>query len=177
MQKINLFPIWVRQRKRRRQVIKSLLAAQVVVFLLVGGLFLLVQEMEARVMYRSATMAQALLEADPAPVILAEAVITAQGKQSELTHFIEERFPVIFNPDWFTLITDTAPDGIDITTKEFTGMYILLTAIADNLTYVSTHQQALSVIEGFYSVLLGQIERQEDGRIRYNLRITVASIS
>jgi Tfp pilus assembly protein PilN len=173
MQKINLFPPWMLQQKRRQRIIRYLMAAQLVVFLLLGGAFFAVQIMEERVISRSAALTQILTQADRAPILAAEAVTAAEKMRDRVDGFLEERFPVIFDPDWLVRIIEAVPEGVELTSFDFSGTTIAITAVAEGLSDIGIHQQLLGEIECFGSVMLGQVNRMADGRVRYNLRISL----
>jgi len=163
----------MQQLKRRQKTMYVLLAAQIAVFLLLGGAVATARTLERRALHHSAVLAQQLAEVDRAPILLAEAIRAAQDNYALTAAFIDAHFPLTFNPDWLLIIIESVPDNIYLESFDFSGGTITLTATAKNLYDIGLHQQWLQEIEYFSPVLLGSINRLEDGYLRYELRIGV----
>jgi Tfp pilus assembly protein PilN len=173
MQKINLLPSWVQQRKHRRRVIRILAVVQVVVFLLLGGVFYIVMTAESRGREYTAQLSRQLVDMDREPTRVAEAAREAENIQRLTADIMETRFAFDFDPRWLPAIIDTVPEGVALLSFDFSGNNIVLVAIASSLADIGTHQQRLEEIEMFGPVLYGPIVRMENGSVRYELRLGI----
>jgi Tfp pilus assembly protein PilN len=155
---LNLLPLWIRQRKRRQRMIFILMAAQVAVILLLWGTVYAVRAVENKERQRSALLSSQLAAMDSDTL----------GTAEEAVYFSDA-----FKPEWLAAILENVPQGVHILHIDYTGVEIIITANADELTDIGVHQVWLGETEHFEPVLLGQITRTDDGRVRYTLRLGV----
>jgi len=165
MREINLLPPWIRQRERRKRIIRILVAAQVAVFILLGGTAFAMRSIEDREREQSALLSRQIAALDIDPLINAEA--------ERETGEIRLSFSGTFNPEWLDAIIGSTPHGVHLTLIDYTGAAIILTAYADDLADITAHQARLDETESFGPILLGQLNRMEDGRVRYTLRLDI----
>lgn len=147
-------------------------AVQVVIFLLLGGLIFILQKIEGNALDYSMSLTRQIDEANQHFISIADA-----NEYEELynlaAQFIETQYPVVFDPEWLVVIIENVPKGVQLVSLDFSGIDLILSAIADDITDIGTHQQILSETGVFEPVLFGEITRQEDGRVRYFLRLGV----
>jgi Tfp pilus assembly protein PilN len=171
MHKINLFPPWVQQRKNRRRIIRSFILVQVAVFLLTGGVYYLMTAIESQARERTLLLSQQLADMDREPAQAAEAVREAENMQRLTADFIESRYTLAFDPHWLPVVINTAPEGVQLLSFDFSGVNIILAAIAPSLGDIGIHQRQMEETGLFGSVLFGQAVRLENGSVRYELRL------
>jgi Tfp pilus assembly protein PilN len=173
MPKINLFPPEIQQRQRRRKILHLLAAAQVAVILLLLGAVFILQAVERQARGHSTQLATQLAEADRAPMEAAEALRAMEDRGLLVNQILDTHMSDIFNPEWLIAVLEATPPTVRLLSFDFTGEAIVLTAIANDLPDIGTHQRQLNNAETFESVLLGQVERLEDEGVRYQLRLIV----
>jgi Tfp pilus assembly protein PilN len=175
MNGLNLFPPWMRERKRRRKLIYKLAFLQVVVFLLLAAAVAIVGKVERSAVDRSIQLARVLAEMDSAPILAAEAVRETEALLNQKHIFMETRLSMPFDPGWLTTILESVPETVRLAGLDYTAGFITLTVAAEDIYVINTHRQRLQETDTFESVLLGRINRQQDGNVVYELRLEVTS--
>jgi|GEM_PF-6503659 len=146
-------------------MIHILVAAQVAVLLLLGGAVLSIRATENKAREHTARLAGQIAETDFVPLMEAEAAREAR----EMFLDIDGNF----DSDRLATVIENIPDGVRLATVDYSGAVITLVAYADHLSDIGTHQSLLRETNKFQTVLLGQLNRLENGRIRYTLRLGV----
>jgi len=143
------------------------------VFLLLGGIFYVTRWAEGNTLARSHVLAQRLAGFDRTAIIAAEAVRDTQALYARAQDFIEIHFPPCFDVSWARRVKESVPDGAEMLTLDWNGTAITLVAAAQALSDVSIHQENLRKIDAFAAVTLGSITQWDDGRFRYEIRLTM----
>jgi len=175
---INLLPPQLQQQRHRRFVFYVLAVVQVIIFLVLGGVFLHMRGAENRLHARSYA-----LTAQIAALVLPEN--NAENSQNETVAelaetawlYIVNALPSGFDPAWLEVILDTVPQWNLLLSLDFNGAIIMLTALAESFDAVSKHQQALVAVGLFEAVQLGATQRTDDGLTRFTLRLIPSEIS
>ena len=149
-----------------------LAAAQVVVLLLLGGIFLHMRGQENRLQARSLALAAQIDAIDRTPFEVNNNALNEATQLETLWAQVESTLPPEFDPAWLQAVLDTVPQRNSILTFEFAGDAIVLTALAENFDAITEHQQALDAFGLFIDIHLGATQRLDSGHTRYTMRLT-----
>ena len=170
MTTIDLLPESLQKRKRFRKLVIKLAAAQVAIFLCLGGAIagLSILESQAWADSHELTIGIHALRHGPAVAAMAYAHELSQQLAAE-DAFISAYAPSDFDPTWLMAILQA--DDEHMTELSFGGATFLLTGMVRDITQIEAHRQRLLDKEMFSSVGLGRIIMQDDGRFFYELHV------
>jgi len=169
---INLLPPRIQQQRHRRQLFLAFAVAQVVVFLLLGGAFFIMRRQENQLREHSQSLAAQINAIDRSA---ADTPVEPTQDTTESIYLawarVEEGFAPGFDPLWLQQVLDAVPSGITLSSMDFDGTYINITALADDFGAIAAHQQLLNEANWLEAVHLGATQRQQDGQARFTLRL------
>lgn len=164
---INLLPVWARNVKSRRKLVKILAAAQVVIFLVLAAAVAGLDSWEQETWSRSNELSNALAAFDSAPSEVAAELQSAR----EEAFYIEEFFAEAggFDAGRLDYIAVSTPDGAALARIDFAQNRLVLTGITADIDIMEIHRANLS--EFFENVSTGRITLTDDGLFAYEIRV------
>ena len=168
---INLLPIGLQNKQRRRIIVTTLTAVQLFIFLFLGVTSLFLSTREGRAVMHSADLTHRLAFFDANPTVVAETFQEIYQRLSAFERYIADYIPAHFYPGWFWDVLNAEAGGTAVEALEFTGGYIVLRAVARDIAYISNHRRVVASF--FYPVVLGPMERKPDEGVGYELRIPI----
>jgi hypothetical protein len=111
MNSIDLLPVWAREAKARRVLIKILAVVQAVIFLLLIATVFLLNAWENQEQIRYAQLTEKLATRDPAPALLAEELHYVRAQAHYIQDFLAEILPAEFYSNWLRYIYRSTPEN------------------------------------------------------------------
>ncbi|MCL2223752.1 MAG: hypothetical protein FWB96_02155 [Defluviitaleaceae bacterium] len=168
--KIDLLPVWARNAKARKSLIKKLAVVQIVVFLLlIAGIFLL-NDRERQMQERYAELYARLAALCDSPSEAAERLRVARLEGEYIYEFVAGFLPADFAAVSLEAIRLATPQNSTMTRINYERQEILIVSETSDLTSAETHRANLS--QSFAYVHMGRITRTGDG-YTYEIRIHI----